>query len=98
MSGQTRLQLRVAPGAPKPAVVGRHGSAWKVRVDAAPEHGKANDAVVRLLTETLAVARRDIEIVSGRAARDKIVTVAGLDSDEADRRLADASSRGKEIA
>ena len=88
MEATTRLQLRVAPGAARAHVVGRHGTAWKVRVAAAAEAGKANDAVVRLLADTLRLSRRDVEIVSGHGARDKIVAVTGIDADETDRRLA----------
>jgi uncharacterized protein (TIGR00251 family) len=94
MSASTRLQLRVAPGAARSLVVGRHGTAWKVRVDAAPEHGKANEAVIRLLAKALAVTTGDVAVVSGHAARDKIVTVAGLDAAETDRRLTLASNAG----
>jgi uncharacterized protein len=82
-----RLQLRVSPGAGRTQVVGRHGAAWKVRVTAAPEGGRANDAVVRLLADTLNLSRRDVDIVSGHAARDKVVSVAGIDADEIERRL-----------
>ena len=101
MSALSRLQLRVAPGASRPGIVGRHGTAWKVRVAAAPEAGKANDAVVRLLADTLALPVRDIEIVSGHSSRDKIVELAGIDRGEIDiaeieRRLAEASSPGKD--
>ena len=96
MSASTRLRLRVAPGAARSAIVGRYGAAWKVRVDAAPEQGKANDAVVRLLAKTLAVTSGDVAIVSGYGARDKIVTVAGLDPAEIDRRLTLASGVGKD--
>jgi hypothetical protein len=84
----TRLQLRVTPGATRAQVVGRHGTAWKVRVTAAPEAGRANDAVVRLLAETLRLPRRDVEIVSGHTARDKVAAVRGIDADETERRLA----------
>jgi len=45
------LCLRVSPGARSNAIVGKHGKGWKVRVTAAPEDGKANDAVLRLLAE-----------------------------------------------
>lgn len=89
----TRLRLRVSPGARRSAIVGRHGDAWKVRVAAAPEGGRANDAVVRLLSETLALPRPRIKLVSGLAARDKIVELAGIDPEEIDRRLASAGGQ-----
>ena len=78
-------------------MVGKHGTAWKIRVAAPPEGGKANDAVLRLLADTLQVPRRDVEIVSGHGAREKIVALAGTDREEIERRLASAtSSAGKE--
>lgn len=92
----TRLHLRVSPGAARSAVVGRHGTGWKVRVAAAPEHGKANDAVVRLLAGTLSVPASDVRIVSGHGARDKVVALAGLEPEEIERRLAIASGDGKD--
>jgi uncharacterized protein (TIGR00251 family) len=92
----SRLQLRVSPGAASSGIVGRHGAAWKVRVTAVPEGGKANAAVVRLLADTLAVPTRDVEIVSGHGSRDKTVALAGIDHDEIERRLTKASSPGKD--
>jgi uncharacterized protein len=91
-----RLQLRVSPGAAHSAVVGRHGAAWKVRVAARAENGKANDAVVRLLADAVTVPADQIRIVSGHASRDKTVVFEGLDHDELERRLALASGAGKE--
>ena len=61
-----------------------------MRVAAAPEGGKANDAVARLLAETLGLARRDVEIVSGHSGRDKVVALMGIDPEETERRLAGA--------
>jgi uncharacterized protein len=84
----SRLRLRVIPGAGKAAVVGRHGEAWKLRVTAAPEQGKANSAVLELLADTLAVPAASLRLVAGHASRDKTVEVSGLAADEAERRLA----------
>jgi uncharacterized protein (TIGR00251 family) len=86
----TRLRLRVAPGAARAAVVGRHGDAWKVRVAAAPERGRANEAVLALLADTLAVPRASVTLVSGAGSRNKIVELTGLTPDEIERRLATA--------
>jgi uncharacterized protein (TIGR00251 family) len=92
VTGPTRLSLRVSPGAARAGVVGRHGDGWKVRVAAPPEHGKANDAVVRLLADALELPRRDVEIVSGHGGKDKIVELVGLAPAEIEERLASACS------
>jgi uncharacterized protein len=84
----TRLRLRVSPGAPRSEVVGRHGDAWKVRVVAAPESGKANRAVIELLSGIFEIPRDRFTIVAGRASRDKTVAVAGLTSEAVEARLA----------
>jgi uncharacterized protein (TIGR00251 family) len=96
VSGLSKLTLRVSPGAKRSTVVGRHGTAWKVRVSAPPEGGKANDAVVRLLADTLSVPIASLTIVSGHGSRDKTVSLEGLDPDEIERRLAEASTAGKD--
>jgi uncharacterized protein len=94
-AASTRLRLRVAPGAARAAIVGRHGDAWKVRVAAAPEGGRANDAVIRLLAETLALPRDAVTLVSGHAARDKIVELTGVGPDHIERRLESAAGRNR---
>jgi uncharacterized protein len=89
----TRVRLRVSPGANSAYVVGRHGEAWKVRVAAPPEGGRANEAVVRLLAETLSLPRDAVTLVSGHGARDKIVQLAGLDPTQIERRLSSAAGK-----
>ena len=97
-----RLRLRVAPGATRSGIVGRHDAGWKVRVRAAPEAGKANAAVVRILAETLALPARDIEIVSGLTSRDKVVSLRVPESgsvtvESLERRLSAASACEKVV-
>jgi uncharacterized protein YggU (UPF0235/DUF167 family) len=62
----------------------------------APEDGKANAAVVRLLADTLALSAKDVEIVSGHRSRDKTVALEGIDEDEIERRLTKASGAGRD--
>ena len=88
----TRLRLRVSPGAGRAAIVGRYGEGWKIRVTAPPEGGRANDEVLRLLAEALAVPRDSLTLVSGHRGRDKIVELAGLGPAFVERRLASASA------
>jgi uncharacterized protein len=88
------LRVRVVPGSAAPGVVGRHGDAWKIRVREAPERGRANEAIVELLAGTLALPKRDVRLVRGHAARDKLFELTGLSADETDRRLAAAEQKG----
>jgi hypothetical protein len=97
MASETRLNVRVAPGAARSGVIGRHGGGWKLRVSAPPVDGRANDAVERLLADALGLPVRDVGIVSGHGARDKTVALAGIDRAETERRLVLASG-GKDGA
>jgi uncharacterized protein (TIGR00251 family) len=90
--GPSTLRVRVSPGARRSEFVGPHGDAWKVRVAAPPEDGRANEAVLRLLATTLDVPRADLSLVSGHSGRDKVVALGGLDYSEAVRRLGRAGT------
>ena len=82
-----RLNLRVSPGAGRSAVVGRHGDAWKLRVAAPPERGRANASVIDLLAASLDLGKPDVRIVGGAVSRDKVVEITGLSLEEAERLL-----------
>lgn len=83
--GGTRLRLRVKPGARGAAVVGVHGGALKVAVQAPPDRGKANRAVVELLAEVLDLPLSAVAIVSGESSQDKVAVVALAPEDLRDR-------------
>ena len=65
------LPIRAQPGSRKNSINGVHDGALKVSVQAAPEDGKANDAIMELLKKTLGIKRNQIEILSGQTSRDK---------------------------
>lgn len=88
------LHLHVQPAAGRSAVVGRHGSALKVRVAAAPEGGRANEACAALLAETFGITTADVELAGGGTSRTKSFRLRGLDLDEFPRRLERAMAPG----
>jgi uncharacterized protein len=94
-AASTRVRLRVSPGSDRAEIVGRQGDAWKVRVTAPPEHGRANEAVLKLVADALAVPRAALTLVSGHGARDKIVELTGVGPALVERRLQSASSPGR---
>ena len=95
MNGSTRLEFRVVPGAARPGLVGRHGAAWKVKVAAPAEAGRANQALIRLLSDAVELPRRAVSIVAGHGSREKIVSFDGISAGDLDARLASASPSPK---
>ena len=94
-----RLAVRVQPGARRTALLGRlETGEWKLAVNAPPEDGRANDAVVELVAALLEVKRRQVSVARGASSRAKQVEVSGLDTAEAERRMAaaDAARESKE--
>jgi uncharacterized protein YggU (UPF0235/DUF167 family) len=69
-------------------LVGRHGGGWKVRVAAPPERGRANEALVGLLSSVLEVPTSSVRVVGGHRGRAKVVEVDSLELGEVERRLA----------
>ena len=77
------LAIRVQPRAKRTEVAGERAGAVVIRVSAPPVDGKANDAVCRLIAERVGAPKSAVRIVRGESARDKIVRIDGLSSDEA---------------
>lgn len=88
-----RIHVRVTPRASRDELAGWREGVLRVRVAAPPVEGRANDAVARLLAKALGVPKSAVGIMSGAGAREKLVEVAGIEQDEALRRLEAATSR-----
>jgi len=89
--GGVRLRLRVKPGGRQQRLIGAYGGALKLEVSAAPEKGRANSAVIRLLSEFLGIRRDRVEIVAGASSQDKIALLKGCSVEEIKARLASAN-------
>jgi uncharacterized protein (TIGR00251 family) len=82
-----RLTVHVQPGASRTEVAGTYGDAIKVRLEAPPVDGKANEALLSFLADQLGVSRRALTLVRGTSSRSKTVDVEGVDVAEATRAL-----------
>ncbi len=96
--GGVRIAVRLTPragsnaiGAPVADADG--GLAFRARVTAPPEDGKANAALVKLVAKRLGVAKSRISVAMGAASRRKVLHVEG-DTDELMGRLADWMDQG----
>lgn len=76
----SRLKLKVIPSSSKNEVVGWYGELLKIKVQAPPEKGKANKAVIQVLASCLQVPHSDVVIVSGTESQHKTVEVKGIDA------------------
>ena len=81
-SGAVLLSLRLTPKSSKDAVEGIETLSdgrrvLKARVRAAPEDGKANLALLRLLADQLGRPLRALTLTSGATARAKVIRIEG---------------------
>lgn len=77
--GCVTLTLHIQPGAKKTELAGLHGDALKIRLAAPPVDGKANEALLKFIAETLGMAKTAITLKSGHASRRKILEIKGAD-------------------
>ena len=84
-----RLPVQAQPKARKNGLVGTHDGRLKVAVTQAPEKGKANDALVKILASALGLRRSQIELVSGATSSKKTFLITGIELQELQRRLDD---------
>jgi uncharacterized protein (TIGR00251 family) len=80
--GSVTLFVHAQPGAGRSAMVGRYGDAIKIRIAAPPEGGRANEALAKLIAETVGVKAADVTLVSGDKSRSKRFRIVGADADE----------------
>ena len=80
--GRITLTLHIQPGAKKTAFAGLHGDALKIRLAAPPVDGKANEALLRFVAETLHLPKSSVCLKSGQTSRRKVVEVSGTTAEE----------------
>ncbi len=80
--GACTFCVHVVPRSRRNAIVGVHEKALRVRLQAPPVEGKANEALQALLADRLGVSKSHVQIVAGQTSRRKTVRVAGVQADQ----------------
>ena len=76
--GVVVFSVKVVPHSSKTAIAGVLGGMLKIKLAAAPEKGKANQALVEFLAETLGVRKNTVKITSGQTSPAKTIQIADV--------------------
>ena len=76
------LPVRVHAGARQNGVVGTRGGMLRVAVSAPPEKGKANQAIIAVLSKALGVRKSSITLLSGESSPNKRFLIGGTEAEE----------------
>ncbi len=75
LPGGIRLAVQITPNAKKTEVIGVLDDALKLKLQAQPIDGKANDALIRYLAAVLKLPRSAITITHGLSNKKKLLEI-----------------------
>lgn len=81
------LSIKLQPRASANEIGEAMGNELRVKVTAPPVDSAANEALVRLLAETLDCARNKVELVRGETSRHKVIRLQGMTAQYVIKRL-----------
>jgi uncharacterized protein (TIGR00251 family) len=74
------ISVRVATRMPRTELIGiMDDGTLKITLNSAPVDGKANDELVRYLSEVFQLPRSNIEIVAGNTSKNKLISLIGIE-------------------
>jgi uncharacterized protein (TIGR00251 family) len=81
------LSVQVNPNARQNKVVGLQDGLLKVMIAAPPKRGKANQELLKFLSEVLGTSKSNLTIEQGATSRKKTIGITGLSQSEVLRLL-----------
>jgi hypothetical protein len=67
----------VHPGARRNGVTGVHGDAVKIALTTPPVDGRANEALIAYLADSLRLPKASVTLVTGATSRSKLLRITG---------------------
>ena len=87
------LPVRAQPGARRNEIRGEQDGMLKVCVTQSPEKGKANKALIELLSKKLGLKKSQIELISGETSHQKRFLIREIDPKQLRERIANNCPR-----
>lgn len=81
------LSVRVQPRAGRNEIAGVRDGALLIRVTAVPEKGKANKAIIALLSKSLRLPKSTFSLFRGAKSRDKTFAIEGIEEGDLRARI-----------
>jgi len=79
------LRVHVTPKSSRDEVIGWRAGEVAIRISTPPAGGKANKAVVRLISKALGVPQSSVRIARGEVSRHKVLEIADAEESDIER-------------
>jgi len=90
------LPVQAQPGARRDGITGEHDGRLKVACTQAPEKGKANKALIKVIAGALQLKRSQIQLHSGETASKKMFLITDIAAADLEQRIAAVLDAGRE--
>jgi hypothetical protein len=87
MAGSCTVCVRLKPNAKREKVETDEAGGLRVWVNAPPVEGRANAALIEILSETLDIPKSYLSIKRGLGSKNKVVEVVGMTKEEMFKRV-----------
>lgn len=84
---QATIEVQVQPNASQNKLTRIENGILYLKIAAPPLRGKANQELIRFLSDILGVGRTSLSIVKGKTSRRKVIAIEGLTQEQVRRRL-----------
>ena len=82
-----KIWVQVQPNARSNEVQGEKDGIWQLKIAATPVKGKANQELVRFLSDVLQISKSNLEIEKGLTGRRKLIGISNLSLQQVRARL-----------
>lgn len=86
-NGKLQLEVFIQPQASKNEIIGEHNGELKIKINAPPVDGAANEELIYFLAKKLKIPKRSVSISKGESSRHKTLVIEDLTIEELTHRL-----------